>query len=200
MQRRFLAVAVLIAVSSATAPAMAATALLAGKRLSITNRIPDNETRNTLTFTARAEDLAISPPGSNGDPTCAGAGGGGGRITVTSVTTGESHTAVLPCANWTGRKTGSWRYNDRFLTDSTCKRVEIRSTRSLKAVCLGRGSSVLDFDLREGVAQQPIDVVLEVGAGPDRYCMRFGGIVKLDGSNGKKFLARDSTAPSACGN
>jgi hypothetical protein len=198
MQRRLLAAALLIAMSSATAPAMAATALLAGKRLSITNRVPDNEMRNTLTFTARSEELAISPPGSDGDPTCAGAGGGGGRITVTSLTTGESHTAVLPCANWTGRKTGSWRYNDRFLEVSTCKRVEIRSTRSLKAVCLGRGPSMLDFDLREGEAQQPIDVMLEVGAGPDRYCMRFGGEVKFDGSNGKKFLARDSAPPSAC--
>ncbi len=124
--------------------------------------------------------------------------GGGGKITVTSLTTGETHTSVLPCENWTGRKTGSWRYNDKDLIVGTCKRVEIRSTRSLKAICLGRGPAALDFDLQEGRAQQPIDVRLEVGAGPDRYCMRFGGEVKDDGASGTKFLARDSAAPTSC--
>lgn len=198
MRRRLLAAAMALAVCSTSTPAAAATALLAGQRLVIVNRVPDNETRNRLTVTARSEELAISPPGSAGDPTCAGAGGGGGRLTVTSLTTGETHTTALPCQNWTGRKTGSWRYNDRVLADGTCQRVEIRSTRTLKAICVGRGPSVLGFDLREGQAQHPIDVKLEVGAGPDRYCMRFGGEVMLDGANGKKFLARDSAAPSAC--
>ncbi|MBY0274213.1 hypothetical protein K2Z84_02640 [Candidatus Binatia bacterium] len=198
MQHRLLAVAVALAMWSGAAPAGAMTTLLEGKRLLITNRLPDNEARNKLTVTARSEELAISPPGSDGDPTCAGAGGGGGKITVTSLTTGETHTSVLPCENWTGRKTGSWRYNDKDLIVGTCKRVEIRSTRSLKAICLGRGPAALDFDLQEGRAQQPIDVRLEVGAGPDRYCMRFGGEVKDDGASGTKFLARDSAAPTSC--
>ncbi|MBM4247395.1 MAG: hypothetical protein FJ148_27010 [Deltaproteobacteria bacterium] len=198
MQCRVLASAVALAALFASTQAGAAMTLLPGKRLVILNRAPDNEARNKITVTARSGDLAISPPGSNGDPTCTGAGGGGGRLTVTSLITDDTHTTPLPCQNWTGRKTGSWRYNDRFLGDGTCKRVEIRSSRTLKAICLGRGSSVLDFDLREGQAQHPIDVKLELGTGPDRYCMRFGGSVVLDGANGKKFLARDSAAPSDC--
>lgn len=176
----------------------AADTLLAGKRLVIINKVPDNESRNSINVTVRSGSLGISPPGSTGDPTCAGAGGGGGRITLTSQTSGESYSQELPCEGWTGRKTGSWRYNDRVLVDGACMRVEIRSTRSLKAICTGRGPSSLDFDLQPGQLQAPIDVTLEVGSGPDRYCMRFGGTVKPDGSDGKKFVARDSTAPVAC--
>jgi len=185
----------LLAVGTA---AQSADTLLAGKRLMVTNRLPDVEARNRIVLSARSGTIGISEPGSTGDPTCAGAGGGGGRLTVTSATTGASHTTVLPCQNWTGRKTGSWRYNDRQLVDSTCSRVEIRSTRGLKAICRGRGPSVLDFDLRAGEPQQPIHVTLEVGSGPDRYCMTFGGTVKNDGSDGKKLFARDSVAPGAC--
>jgi hypothetical protein len=178
--------------------ARATDTLLAGKRLIIDNAVPDNETRNRIVVTARDESLGIAAPGSSGDPTCAGAGGGGGRITFTSVASGESHTTPLPCANWTGRKTGSWRYRDLELDDGTCKVVQIRSTRSLHAVCLGRGPTVLDFDLRAGQPQTPITVVLEVGTGPDRYCMSFGGRVKSDGSDGRKFFAADSAAPTRC--
>jgi hypothetical protein len=191
----FLAAA-LLAGSSGVAHAV--DTLLGGKRLVINNRLPDDEKRNRLYVSARNPTLPISPPGSAGDPTCTGAGGGGGRLTVTSLATGESHVTQLPCENWTGRKTGSWRYNDRFLTIGTCKRVEIRSTRALKAICDGKGPSVLDFDLVPGVSQNPIQVVLELGTGPDRYCMQFGGTVKNTGSDGKKFFARDSGAPAAC--
>lgn len=172
--------------------------LLAGTRLVIENRVPDDESRNKLIVSARSDFLAISPPGSDGDPTCAGAGGGGARLTVTSATTGESHTTELPCHLWTGRKTGSWRYADRLLSASTCKMVQIRSTRMLRATCLGKGTSLLDFDLQPGQAQHPIDVTLELGTGPDRYCLRFDGRVRFDGSDGRKFMATDSPAPVAC--
>jgi len=145
--------------------------LLAGKRLVIGNSVPDNEKRNRIVLTARDETLAISAPGSTGDPTCAGAGGGGGRITVTSRTSGESFTSVLPCQNWTGRKTGSWRYRDNEL-DGPCQMVQIRSTRTLRATCVGRGPSVLDFDLVPGQPQAPID--------------------------GRKFFGQNSPAPGAC--
>lgn len=188
------AAAVLVCAGTASAT----DSLLAGKRLVIANRVPDDEHRNRLVLTARSATLGIGAPGSAGDPTCAGAGGGGGRLTVTSAATGATHTTELPCENWTGRKTGSWRYNDREMDDSTCMRVEIRSTRSMKAICLGRGPSVLDFDLHPGEAQAPIDVVLELGTGPDRYCLTFGGTVKKDGSDGKTFFGRDSIAPVAC--
>jgi hypothetical protein len=178
--------------------ASATDTLLAGKRLVIDNRVPDDERRNKIIISARSEDLGIGVPGSTGDPTCDGAGGGGARLTVTSVATGASHTTELPCQNWTGRKTGSWRYYDRKLEVSTCTTVQIRSTRTLRATCLGRGPTDLDFDLVPGAAAGPIDVTLELGTGPDRYCLRFGGTVKHDGSDGKKFFARDSAAPGAC--
>lgn len=186
------------AVLCAAQPAPAVDTLLAGTRLVIDNRLPDDEQRNRIALSARSGTLGISPPGSTGDPTCEGAGGGGGRLIFTSAATGESHTTELPCQNWTGRKTGSWRYADRQVDDGTCTMVQIRTDRSLRATCLGRGPTELDFDLQPGAAQAPIDVTLELGTGPDRYCLRFGGIVKHDGSDGKKFFARASTAPAAC--
>lgn len=178
--------------------ALATDALLAGKRLVIDNRVPDDERKNRIILSARSESLAIGLPGGTGDPTCEGPGGGGARITFTSAATGASHTTVLPCENWTGRKTGSWRYADRKLQSSTCTMVQLRSTRALRATCLGRGPTELDFDLVPGQAAGPIDVTLELGSAPDRYCLRFGGTVKHDGSDGKKFFARDSAAPGAC--
>jgi hypothetical protein len=193
-------VALLAAAVAAPAAAYAADQLVPGKRLLVVNTLPDREDRNRIILTARSADLAIAPPGSAGDPTCAGAGGGGARLTVRSTATGESHTTELPCQNWTGRKTGSWRYADREMDDGTCKTVQIRSTRTVRALCYGRGPTTLDFDLQEGTPQPPIDVTLELGAGPgaERYCLRFGGVVKNDGSNGKQFFARDSAAPTAC--
>jgi len=197
--RKILGIALLSgAALAAGANAHAADTLLGGKRLIIGNSAPDSEKRNRIVVTARDATLGISAPGSAGDPTCDGAGGGGARITFTSVTSGESHTTLLPCQNWTGRKTGSWRYRDTELDDSTCQVVQIRSTRTLRAVCLGRGPTLLDFDLVEGQAQTPIDVTLELGTGPDRYCLRFGGTVKADGANGRKLFASDSPAPVAC--
>ncbi|HEY8514542.1 MAG TPA: hypothetical protein VIS07_03405 [Candidatus Binatia bacterium] len=178
--------------------AHAADQLVPGARLVITNKLPDQEKRNRIVVTGRSDSVSIQPPGSAGDPTCSGAGGGGGRLIVRSALTGETHVTDLPCENWTGRKTGSWRYNDREMDQGTCKRVEIRGQRTVRALCYGRGPTVLDFDLQPGVRQDPIDVVLEVGTAPERYCMRFGGKVGKDGSNGKMFTARKSPAPSAC--
>lgn len=199
MLRKIVGLALLSGMVVAFAPSAHATdTLLGGKRLIIGNSLPDNEKRNRILVTARDDKLGIGAPGGTGDPTCAGAGGGGGRITFTSRTSGESHTTPLPCQNWTGRKTGSWRYRDLELDDGTCKVVQIRSTRTLHAICLGRGPTVLDFDLQPGQPQPPIDVVLEVGTGPDRYCMSFGGKVKSDGSDGRKFFASDSPAPTEC--
>jgi hypothetical protein len=196
-----IALATLLAVATVggyVAAADAADQLVPGKRLVIFNRVPDQEHRNRLTVLGKSGSLAIEPPGSAGDPTCDGAGGGGGRITFTSMTSGESHTTELPCQNWTGRKTGSWRYNDVKMLDGTCKRVEIRSTRTVRALCYGRGPTVLDFDLRQGEPQDPIDVVLELGTTPERYCMTFGGLIARDGSDAKNFMARNSPAPAAC--
>ncbi len=198
MSRTTLAILLATATLAGGAAAHAADQLVPGMRLVITNRLPDQEKRNSLTVTGRSSSISIQPPGSAGDPTCAGAGGGGGRLIVRSALTGETHTTELPCENWTGRKSGSWRYNDRELDDGTCKRVEIRGTRTVRVLCHGRGPTVLDFDLRPGERQDPIDVVLEVGTAPERYCMRFGGTVRKDGSDGKRFMARKSPAPSEC--
>jgi len=198
MSRTTLAILLAAATLGGSATARAADQFVPGMRLVITNRLPDQEHRNRLTVTGRSGSVSIQPPGSAGDPTCTGEGGGGGRLTVRSALTGETHTTELPCENWTGRKAGSWRYNDREMDEGTCKRVEIRSNRTVRALCYGRGPSVLDFDLRPGDRQDPIDVVLEVGAVPERYCMRFGGTVGKDGSNGKNFMARKSAAPIAC--
>lgn len=198
MQKAIRASLTLCLMLGAFATAGAADHLVEGRRLVVKNQIPDNEDRNRILVSARSGALAIGAPGSAGDPTCSGVGGGGGRITFSSATSGETHTSPLPCHNWTATR-GSYRYRDRELDDGTCKLIVIRGGRALRATCLGRGPTTLDYDLIVGQSQTPIDVTLELGSAPNRYCLSFGGLVRADGSNGKSFFARNGSPPASCG-
>lgn len=197
MRRTSIAALLALTGLAAGARALAADHLVPGRRLVIKNQIPDNEQRNRILLSARSGALTMAAGGSGGDPTCTGAGGGGGQITFTSSASGESHTSPLPCQNWKAGR-GAYRYQDRAVADGTCKLIVLRGGRVLRATCLGRGPTVLDYDLRVGQRQDPIDVTLELGTEPYRYCMRFGGNVRADGSDGTSFFARESAAPAAC--
>lgn len=194
---KMLPVLLLAAVAVAPGTTRAADHLVDGRRLVIKNRVPDNEQRNRVIFAARSGALALAPPGSAGDPTCAGVGGGGALLTISSARSGQSHSTPLPCQNWSAAPSG-YKYRDRELDDGTCKLIVIRDGRVLRATCLGSGPTNLDYDLQVGQSQDPIDVSLELGTGPERYCLSFGGTVRADGSNGASFFARNSPAPTAC--
>jgi hypothetical protein len=195
---RLLALAVVLALTAA-ARADAAF-LLGGSRLAITNKLPDDATKNRLGCLAKGLAIVVPSPGSSGDPTCIGAGGGGGSITFHSASSGQTVTSPLPCANWHSVKGGSgYRYLDRQLDDGPCRVIEIKQGRLLRALCHGRGATTLDFDLVAGQPQPPVDVSLRVGSAPQLYCLSFGGKILKDGSDGKAFLAKDAPPPAvAC--
>jgi hypothetical protein len=174
--------------------------LLGGSRLTITNKIPDDATKNRLSCLAKGDAIVVPSAGSSGDPTCVGAGGGGGSITFHSASSGQTVTNLLPCANWHPVKgDGGYRYLDRRLDDGPCRVVEVKQGKLVRALCHGRGATTLDFDLAPGQAQPPVDVSLRVGSAPQIYCFSFGGNVLKDGSDGRVFLAKDAPPPAvAC--
>jgi hypothetical protein len=180
------------------AGAQAASHPLFGQRLIIKNKLPEDESKNRVVFSTRG--AVVSPaPGSGGDPTCAGAGGGGATLEIKSPTSGESLSVSLPCAGWEQERRGNgYKYRERQLAQSPCRSVQIKDGRYVKATCQGRGASVLDFDLSLGVHQAPIDVTLRLGSTPEIYCAQWGGHVRKNGTDGKTFLAARSNPPAAC--
>jgi hypothetical protein len=191
-----LGIASLVVLIGASA-AYSADFLVEGRRLLIKNHVPPNPSVNKIMVAARSSALALGGTGSTGDPTCAGAGGGGGQITFSSNTSGQSFTAPLPCRDWTATH-GGYRYRDAQLVDGACKLIVVRGGRVFHATCLGRGSLPITYTL--GEKQDPVDVTLELGTAPNRYCLSFGGSVKKDGSDGATFFARNASAPSSCPN
>jgi hypothetical protein len=84
------------------------------------------------------------------------------------------------------------------LSAGTAKVVVWKSGKLLKAVLSGKGSSVLDFDLQLGIPQGTVAAKLESGL--LRVCMQCDPYQGKDGSDGKKFFAKQVTcpAPSNC--
>jgi len=168
--------------------------IASGSKLVIKNALPDNESKNRIIFKGKGL-LADAPfPGSADDPTCGG--GASASLTVASGTSGETFTALLPCANWSQTASG-YRYRDPELDDSPCRLVTFEPGRPIKAVCSGAGTSALGFDLEPGLAQLPIGVTLTLGT--SSYCTSFGGKIKADGTDGRAFKAVNAGAPQPCG-
>jgi hypothetical protein len=89
------------------------------------------------------------------------------------------------------------KYKDRELDEGPCKTVLIRDGRRLKAICSGRGPTTdFAYDLVPGIDEGVVNVVLTLGA--VRYCTAFDDFNGRDGSDGKKFQARDSMRPRSC--
>jgi len=167
--------------------------LAAGSKLTIRNALPDNESKNAITMRAKGLSVDLPFPGSPDDPTCAG--GGASSLTVSSSASGAFFTQDLPCANWVQTFTG-YRYRDRAMAAGPCKDVYFRPAGVTSVACTGRGPGVLNFDLEPGLAQVPVVVRLTMGT--KSYCTAFGGTLKKDGTDGKRFLAINAGAPTEC--
>lgn len=168
---------------------------LAGSRVTIKNRLPDDERRNRLNVTLQGESYWLPVPWSSSDPTIAGA-----VVRIESQTSGQVYEQILPAANWQRRGTGqakaSYRYSDRELDDGACKTVRV-SGRTVKLVCTGKGLAALGYDLVAGQPQAPLRVTVEFAPGVG-YCAEFGGAIGSDGSDGESFSAKDAPPPPTC--
>lgn len=172
----------------------------AGRKLNIVNPVPGLEDKYNIVFLAKDESIETPLPGSHGDPRCTGASGGGASITISSSTSGESTTQPLPCQNWKilskETKRVGYKYVDKELDDGACKIVLLKAGKLVKAKCLGRGPTLLDYDLQVGQAQAPVSV--EMGMGEWRYCAQFGGELSKDGTDGRLFKAKNAGVPGVC--
>ncbi|MEE8556300.1 MAG: S8 family serine peptidase [Myxococcota bacterium] len=172
---------------------------IGGSKLVIKNAVPDNESRNRIVFVSRDPDIATGAPGSASDPRCGA--GGGGSLSVFSSSTGQTFPQRLPCENWTllGQETNpkGYKYLDRELDQGPCKVVLVKEGRLARALCIGKGPGVLDYDLT-GASEPPIHVRITLGTGNLTHCSEFGGTVQRDGSDAKIFLARDAPRPVSC--
>jgi 6-phosphogluconolactonase (cycloisomerase 2 family) len=178
---------------------------LAGRRLLIRNKLPDNKEKNKGVWTvpAKGNDRFTPPPrGSKDDPRCLDDPPGTVRASIRffSVTTGQDTGAIdLPCENWradgpdTSTRLG-YTYRDRGVDDGPCRSVRLRGHPTprgsrLRAFCTGKGETTdFLFDLSEGVSQGDVYAVLRTGT--IKYCSRFDGALGLDGSDGKKFYVK----------
>ena len=177
-------------------PTLAFDQLLIGKKVLITN--PASGTANNrIVFLSK--DQSILLPGQFEDPRCLPHGtGAGGALVVGSATTGEGFTITLPCFNWTLKAAGQvHKYSDP--SGDTCKVLIVKGGTLLKAVCKG---TQVSYDL--GANQGSVDVKVRTGTAPRQWCTSFnattsGCTVVKDGSDNKKYLAKNCTAPAvAC--
>jgi hypothetical protein len=158
--------------------------------------IKNTPSSNFVIYKAHDSLVGGQGTGTDGDPTCAGVGGGGGAFRLSGG--GNDVTIPLPCANWRmiGGTNANPDYKYQDTTGDTCRTILVRHGRMLKVTCKGpQVSYVL------GQAQGDVDVTLRLGTGPDRNCSTFGPLptrVLADGSDGRRYLAKDAPAPAAC--
>jgi DNA-binding beta-propeller fold protein YncE len=178
--------------------------LVRGKKILIANPLPGDESRNKMVVLAKDPSIRTPVPDSAGDPRCGSSPSGTVRatLTVSSATSGESHTSPLPCQNWSliGRadSPAGYTYRDKQLDDGTVKKLVWKSGNLLKAALHGKGPTNLDYTLQPGVSQSPVDAVLR--SGETRVCVRCNASGGRDGSDGRPFSGRDPDCPppSAC--
>ena len=174
---------------------------ISGKKLLIKNKIGDT-TKNKIVYISKDTTIAL-PAGATEDPRCAPDGSGEARLTVSSVTTGESASidlgGVSRCGNWSINGAGN-RYKYKDTSGASCKIVLIKGGKLQKAVCKG---SQVSYAL--GADQVSVDINLTVGTAPRRYCSATndtteGCQVKKNGSDSKTYLAKKCTSgPAVCG-
>ena len=167
-----------------------------GRSLGIIDRA--DATRSKITLRSKDPAIAVGPAGDANDPSCDA--GSGGNLILFSPTTGARFYQALPCENWKAR--GSTltprrrTYLDRANANGPCRKVVLENGR-LRVSCVGSlGTRGSDFDLRFGTAQGEVRARLSVGRGT--YCTSFGGDVLADGSDGRRFSARNSPLSAAC--
>jgi len=174
------------------------TSRLAGQQLSITTPA-SGPGANTVVFVSRDPSLPL-PLAVGEDPRCAPAGSGNplAGATLRVVGAGGDFAIDLPCAQWSLNRAGD-RFTYRDRSHATCNVVTIRRGKLQRAMC--RGSQVA-YTL--GASQGEVGIALTTGGSdaPRTYCASFGPAtsakVLLDGSDGRRYVARDASAPAAC--
>lgn len=175
---------------------------IAAKKVFIKNTLPDDESRNKIVIIGRDPGISIPPPLSADDPRCNGDASGTVKatLTVASAASGQSHSTALPCENWKilGKEASpvGYKYSDGGLLTSTARTITWKAGSQLKAVLKGKGPSNLDYDLQLGVSQGTVAATLSTVS--DRTCVVCPAVNGKDGSDGKRFLGKDCTAPPAC--
>jgi 6-phosphogluconolactonase (cycloisomerase 2 family) len=162
-----------------------------GKRLRITNKVPENPERNRVsvkgTFRISREPVCGDDPPGTVKAT----------IQLYSDSSGQDTGAIpLPCENWEETSTGKLRYRDRELDEGPCRVVNLKEDR-FKAVCFGKGPTTeLPYDLVPQTDEGRVYVVFRSDGA--KRCMRFDGIPGRNGTDGKRFFAGPSTRPQIC--
>jgi len=177
-------------------------ALVPAKKVMIKNKLPDDESKNKIVVLAKSANIVTPAPGTGGDPRCNSAPSGTVKATlsVSSATSGESYTTDLPCQNWkllgsTSNPKG-YKYLDPELNDGTAKIVMWKNQNLLKAILQGKGPTTLDYDLKVGIAQDP--VAARFSSNGNDVCVSCTSFNGKNGSDGKIFLGKDCAAPAAC--
>jgi len=176
--------------------------LVRGTKIAIANAVPADQTRNKILVLTKDPAIRIPVPGSAGDPRCGSGESGVARatFTVSSPTSGETHTSGLPCQNWSllGSEfspTG-YAYKDKRVVDGTVTKLTWKLGKALKVQLQGKGLRNLDYVLQVGVSESPVDAVLH--SGPSRVCVRCNATGRRDGSDGRRFVGRDCPPPGGC--
>ncbi len=183
-------------------PAGTSATLVAGRKLIIKNASPDNEAKNKIILLLKDATITTPAPGSSDDPRCGVSPSGTVKasLQIFSPTSGESHTANLPCQNWSliGSATNpkGYKYRDSELDDGTAKSVIWKTGSQLKASLKGQGVSVLDYDLQTAVPQGAVAATLTNGG--TVLCASFPAYNGKDGSDGRTFLGKNAAAPPSC--
>lgn len=172
-----------------------------GKVLSIRNSGAGGA---VTTIKWKSPDLAAGIEATDDDPRCNADPSGTVRATLrfsSSSSGADSGDIDLPCQNWevkgpAGTPKRIYFYNDKERDDGPCKRVVLKGSKILTVACDNRGPSPLSYPLAQGIPQVSVDAVLTIGAG--RSCARFFAFNGIDGSDGKKFLGKNASAPGAC--
>jgi hypothetical protein len=151
---------------------------------------------NKVTFRSDGFGVDSGNLGTDGDPQCDAAGGGGGSLRLRS-DSGNDLTIPLPCGGWRDLNGGptstyniDYRYSDP--TGETCKLVLVKHGRSIRVRCKGpQVAYVL------GVPQGKVRAELSLGSLPLLQCAGFeapGSTVFKDGSDGRTYKAKGSVS------
>lgn len=175
---------------------------LTGKKLKITNKVPEDPSKRKLQWVVKDPTLDLAAPGSEGDPRCNGDPSGTVKATLRVSSETSSHDTgdiELPCQAWTAVGSGpklGYQYKDVKLLEGPCKFIKLKTGKLIRATCLGKGPSDLDFDLEAGTAEGTVQTVLTLGN--RRYCTQTPPFAGKDGSDGRLFLGKNAPAPTFC--
>jgi hypothetical protein len=182
--------------------------LLTGAKLLLKNKVPDDPEMNSGSWISRDAGIRAGTRGSVADPRCNGDPPGTVKATIrfASASTGHDSGAIgLPCERWTafGPDTATnllqtgYKYKDSNRASGPCTTVYVRNGKLANAQCNGRGPTAdFPYDLVPGTSEGVVTVTLATG--PLRLCTAFPGPPASDGSDGKRFLAKNTAAPASC--